>query len=653
MLLGYVRGMRLSVTSKGSLALGIAALGFLLSGAAASPKPPDAPMGLTGPAAPAAPSVAGPEAVPLPFGTLPLKDFRFPTEVELLERLGWTDRQAYEQSLDVVTAWTRGKRFPAVDESCARNLDISKAAFPMTPFNLRCVPWWLESRSFKPPLPKKQDSGGAASTATPQSWGNLVTLKDWMTLKGASYRDFLRRFRPKSKDQVLAQLGHAMNPAVTCDFAVPIAAMIGRAEEFLPDAAVWEQLVALYQKYATCERPDDQYRETVHLRTGLAAVYFGDFALARQALARALEAPAQEDRQRALFWLGLLIHTDGEQEGLVSHFRNRFWTQLLRESPISIHAVIAQHLQGIDPYENLLGDVVQPVASRDGQAWSDYNLVSVVSELLIARDDAVSLNAWSRRLARDWKETDLDRILYIAHVHSRAHNYLQSIQLLTVYLKATAGQKVRLEFLKLLFPTPFSDSILAASGGLDPLVVFGLIRQESAFNPQARSIADARGLMQLLPGTARTMAPVTPGELYDPRKNVALGSQYLRKLLAINNNHLESVLAAYNAGQRHIPRWTQRFPGASDLLFSDLIPFRETRSYVSLIQRNSYWYGRLVRDGQDHYGSEFIARIEKSNIRSRTVDGLLRLSWGRAENTLTVESLMAPARPAALETVAQ
>jgi soluble lytic murein transglycosylase-like protein len=317
---------------------------------------------------------------------------------------------------------------------------------------------------------------------------------------------------------------------------------------------------------------------------------------------------------------------------------------LFRESPISIHSVIAHHLQGTDPYENLLGDVKQPVAVRDGEVWSDYNLMSLVTELVVAKEDAVSLSAWSQRLARDWKETQLERVLYLALIHNRAHNYLQSIQHLTVYLKANVGNRVRVEFLKLLFPTPFSESILAASGGLDPLVVFGLIRQESAFNPQARSLADARGLMQLLPGTAQTMERIAPSDLYDPRRNVSLGSRYLMKLLSINNNHLESVLAAYNAGQRHIARWTQRFPGASDLLFSDLIPFRETRSYVSLIQRNSYWYGRLMRDRQSSYQPELLARIEESNMRSRTVDGLLRLSWGRASvrDVLSTESLLSP-----------
>jgi soluble lytic murein transglycosylase len=177
--------------------------------------------------------------------------------------------------------------------------------------------------------------------------------------------------------------------------------------------------------------------------------------------------------------------------------------------------------------------------------------------------------------------------------------------------------------------------------------VFGLIRQESAFNPHARSIADARGLMQLLPGTARTMADVAPSDLYDPRKNVSLGSQYLRKLLVRNNNHLESVLAAYNAGQRHIERWSQRFPGASDLLFADLIPFRETRSYVSLIQRNSYWYGRLMRDRRDHYKPELVARIEESNIRSRMVDGLLKMGWGYSADPLSVKSLLMPVHLAA------
>jgi soluble lytic murein transglycosylase len=597
-----------------------------------------------------APLVGVPPVAELPFGHVPLADFKFATEHDILGQLGWSEREAYEQSMDVVVAWTRGKRFAAIDRFCQEKFanDLPNAAFPLNALSLRCVPWWLESRTFAQAAERRKSAPRDERPSAPRPVvSKLESPEDWQGLAGASYRDFLRVFKPKKKEQVFAQIEHALDASVTCDLVTPMAALLGRAEEFLPDPEVWSRLVTLYNKYATCERPDDRHREMVHLRTGLAAVYFGDMVLARRSLALALEAPAQEDRQRALFWLGLLDQTQPEQQTLASHFVNRYWLQLFRESPISIHAVAAKHLQGLDPYVTLIGDVTQPVATRDGKPWSDYNLMALISELLIARNDAVSLGAWSHRLARDWRETDVDRVLYLALIHNHANNYLQSIQQLTVYLKATVGQKIRVEFLKLLFPTPFAESILDASGGLDPLVVFGLIRQESAFNPHARSIADARGLMQLLPGTARTMADVAPSDLYDPRKNVSLGSQYLRKLLVRNNNHLESVLAAYNAGQRHIERWSQRFPGASDLLFADLIPFRETRSYVSLIQRNSYWYGRLMRDRRDHYKPELVARIEESNIRSRMVDGLLKMGWGYSADPLSVKSLLMPVHLAA------
>jgi soluble lytic murein transglycosylase-like protein len=573
-------------------------------------------------------------------GKVSLESFSFPTERQILEQLGVKDREAFEQSADVLSAWARGKRFAAVERMCAKTLDPSTPDFPMSAFNLRCVPWWLESRS----LARKKDAIKPAATAAREPLPMspvLNSLADWQTMRDATYRDFLRRFRPKTKEQALRHVAFAMDPSVTCDFSVSLAAMIGRVEEFLPDRTVWNNLGKLYGKYAACERQDDEYREMVHLRTGLAAIYFGELKFAREALARALLAPAQEDRQRALFWLGLLEHTQTEDVELVSHFQNRHWSQLFAESPISIHAVIAAHFQGVDPYLSLTGDVAQPVAFRDGTAWSDFNLMALVSEVLIARGDAIPLRSWSQRIAKDWKESDPERQLFLGIVHNRAANYLLSIQVLTSYLKANAGKKLRVEFLKLLFPTPFSEKILDSSGGLDPLVVFALIRQESAFNPYARSTADARGLMQLLPGTARTMEQITDGELYEPRRNVALGTRYLKRLLGLNNNHLESVLAAYNAGQRHLQRWTTRFPGASDLLFSDLIPFRETRSYVSLIQRNTYWYGRLWVDRKEAYQPELITRLSQSNLRSRTVDGLLRRSWGAPAPELDALSLLA------------
>lgn len=604
------------------------------------------------PTAPAGDQAAAPESaaegspLAVPSDVVSLEQFRFPSEAEIKQSLNIEDRQTYEQSVEVVIAWINGRRALThqAESACAEVLaaqDPSAAGLPgysqfeMNAFNLRCVPFLLEKRAFR-----REDKRGvgaaAADVAQSQSnaasaGGGLNSLADWKRLGTIGYRDFLKKFRPANKTHLLTHVAFAVDPSVTCESSVALAAMVGRVEEFLPDPDAWTAMKSLYDKYAECEVASDIYRETVHLRMGLTAVYFGQIDLARTALERALVAPVQEDRQRSLFWLGLLDRTEAQERELIPHFQNKYWAILAQESPLSIHAVIAAHVLGLDPYAGLIGEVTQNVRRRDGAIWTNYNFIALVSDILVARDDAATLKNWSMRLARDWKETDAEKQLFIGIVHNKAHNFLPSIQVLTTYLKGTPGRKYRVEFLKLLFPTPFSVSILDSSEDLDPLLVFGLIRQESAFNPLARSLADARGLMQLLPGTANRLIKVSPIELYQPEKNVLIGTRYLRKLLERNNNHLERVLAAYNAGQRHIERWAKRFPDANDLLFADLIPFKETRSYVSLIQRNTYWYGRLWAEQKAHYAPELIARMERSNFRSRTVNVLLRSARERGE----------------------
>jgi soluble lytic murein transglycosylase len=563
------------------------------------------------------------------FGIEPLHNFDFPNESQLLEELGIEDVPAYRESARVADLWIRsGLRSGDRDELvrvCSSVMNPHDTHFPMTAFNLRCVPWWLSQRSLRMPA----DAAGGVQSKNRLGFANrgrLATLRDWQELSVSRMADFVNLFRPRDLANLERHLGFALDPSVGCDKVYAFAGLLNRAEEFLPEISVWTQMRLLYSRYVTCISDPSQSLESTHLRMGLTAVFFGEPGLAERALTAALAAPEQEERQRTLFWLGLLNRGENRTSEVISNFQNPFWKELRDEFPLSIHSVIASHVQGEDPYSLLVGDVLQPVRRRDGYQWSDYNLVALMFEVLVARGAAQGLSNWSHAVARFWPENANDKRLFLGIAHARAKNYLASIRSLTAYLHSSETDTYHVKFLKLLFPTPYQDKILKYAEGMDPLVVYGLIRQESAFNPSARSVANARGLMQLLPSTAQTLAQVSSGDLFDPSKNVQLGSAYLRQLLLRNDNHLERVLAAYNAGQSNILRWIKRFPGANDLLFADLIPFKETRSYVSLIQRNTYWYGRLWADQSGHYEPDLIARVQQSNTRSRTVDSLLRLS---------------------------
>lgn len=152
--------------------------------------------------------------------------------------------------------------------------------------------------------------------------------------------------------------------------------------------------------------------------------------------------------------------------------------------------------------------------------------------------------------------------------------------------------------LEVIYPFPYREMVMqeAAEWGVSPFLVAGLIRQESAFFAGARSGANARGLMQVLPSTGGQMArKIGPeqfqsGNLYQPDVNLHLGTAYLRDMLARYDQDLPLVLSAYNAGPHRATRW-KRFPEAGDpVRFTERIPFRETRGYVKNVTRNMEVY---------------------------------------------------------------
>ncbi|MCB1025760.1 MAG: transglycosylase SLT domain-containing protein [Acidobacteria bacterium] len=135
---------------------------------------------------------------------------------------------------------------------------------------------------------------------------------------------------------------------------------------------------------------------------------------------------------------------------------------------------------------------------------------------------------------------------------------------------------------------------------LDPYQVAGLIRQETIFNPNAKSGANAYGLMQLLIPTAKTMArkysstdssSISGYSLFNPTLNIELGTAYMREQLD-KYGRIEYMAVAYNAGPGRVVRWKAELPVQMDE-FVEEIPFRETKGYVQGVIRNSAQYRRL------------------------------------------------------------
>jgi soluble lytic murein transglycosylase len=151
------------------------------------------------------------------------------------------------------------------------------------------------------------------------------------------------------------------------------------------------------------------------------------------------------------------------------------------------------------------------------------------------------------------------------------------------------------------FPLAYWEMIQqnARERELDPYLVLALIRQESLFDPQARSPATALGLMQLLPSTASRVAkqigvaPPSNEQLFQPETNLVLGTQYLKDLLHRYSDDWFKAIAAYNAGEAAVDRWEKEIRTDDGEEFVERIPYLETRGYVKLVMRNHRIYKRL------------------------------------------------------------
>ena len=156
--------------------------------------------------------------------------------------------------------------------------------------------------------------------------------------------------------------------------------------------------------------------------------------------------------------------------------------------------------------------------------------------------------------------------------HPEKYTELQELKLVPSRLSGHAVWRLsgrRFSF-KTLYPNKYQDLIIAASRahGIAPSLIRAVIHAESAFNPHARSPKGARGLMQLMPDTARELGVINSSA---PRDNIWGGTKYLRSMLERYQGNVRFALAAYNAG-----------PGAVDE-HRGIPPYSETREYVARV----------------------------------------------------------------------
>lgn len=306
-------------------------------------------------------------------------------------------------------------------------------------------------------------------------------------------------------------------------------------------------------------------------------------------VARAAADPAEAASAR--YWQARALERGGRPDEA-----NELYRRILAEAPVSYYAWRAEQRLGEERFD--VAAQVQPVtlplppppASIDRFHLERYQALQPLGLLRFARAEVAAME-------REAAEPAAREFVYYAY--ARTDDY-PAARRVGRELDIPAGVRERV-----LYPLAFWPEVSQAAGdnSVDPLLVVSLIRQESLFDPQARSGADARGLMQLLPATARQEAGFMgwtedpTDRLYEPAVNVALGVHHLRDLLDDYDGDPVKALAAYNGGTAAVDKWRRQFAELESDEFVESITYRETRDYVKRVLGNRRAYALLYAGG--------------------------------------------------------
>ena len=314
--------------------------------------------------------------------------------------------------------------------------------------------------------------------------------------------------------------------------------------------------------------------------------------------------PTSSEVPAALYWRARLAEEDNDPAmarayylKLALRYRNYYYGELARQRLVKVK-------DDGDPAHYAVLDRVPPLNSSDkiiGDEVPTDNLRVQKAELLAngaLLDFAVrELRAAAEEEKGNWASAEMARL------YEDAGRYDMAIE--TLKHAAPNYFAVDLPYLPRsywegLFPKPYWLDLkrYSSANALDPYLVASVIRQESAFNPNAVSRANAVGLMQLLPKVGKGVAkqeklkPFSVQQLFTPSTNLRLGTRYFRSMVD-RFGSFEYALAAYNAGVDRVQDWQGQGKYRDPQEFVESIPFTETREYVQNILRNANVYRQL------------------------------------------------------------
>ena len=365
-------------------------------------------------------------------------------------------------------------------------------------------------------------------------------------------------------------------------------ALANKVEEYFPEQQYIDLGRKLYSKASECAGNLNAAKS--RFRYSLISIWQNKCADAEPHLKALMTLADSHFASRAKYWR-YHCATVTKNEALQAEMRESLWGgHLLSFQNLAVNGNDGR-------LQTLLAESPKPKISLRTLVRPDINSEIRAIEALVEIDEPRFASEMADRLSSRLTSTEPEVRLYVAALMNRAGQALPKFKILSSLFQ-DAPRMVTRETLTMLFPKWYHDQVVVRTKerDLDPFMILALIRQESAFNVRAHSSAGARGLMQVMPATARSIASVRRDRLFDAATNIRVGTKYFMHRLGQYNNDVELTLAAYNAGAGRVDRWVKRYPLENKMLFMDLVPFRETRDYISSILRNYYWYSLLYNE---------------------------------------------------------
>ncbi|WP_413557820.1 transglycosylase SLT domain-containing protein [Bdellovibrio sp. HCB209] len=308
------------------------------------------------------------------------------------------------------------------------------------------------------------------------------------------------------------------------------------------------------------------------------------------------------DKAKAKFWLARAYKNLNKTTEATAELES-----LIKEDPLGYYGVLA--------YREMNREY--PVIKANAQESGNASLLNVDElqgrlrlqiEWLIAVNEKPFAEKALNQASEDLKKANITSEktwLTMFSAYARAGLYMPLFSTLGS-LQPEVKDRLLNDHPDLLFPQPYGDIVAGASqkSGIPQEFIYSIIRQESAFDPEARSPVDAFGLMQLLPSVSKNLANTYGLEykealdLYKPEINIPLGAFELKTLMKKYNSQYILAVSGYNANDSAIRGWMKTRFRPDAVEFIEEVPYEETRAYIKLTMRNYVFYNRLLHAPQ-------------------------------------------------------